>query len=189
MTLKFSKKTAAWFIADDAGTRVSKYYKKRLVAAHAMNTNTFDPPGTRGGCKPRQGTTRRGAGEPSLTERRIARAREEQAERVADAVSGAMIGVGHAQLSRRLRRLMDKTIGDIYKGKLPNVTTLADIALATGHELHIEFRPIPGGYLAAAGGSHEVVQQARKETLPGVLSSSSAVHEAGRAGKQDAVAA
>ena len=45
-------------------------------------------------------------------------------------------------LSKRVGRQMGRTLGQILRERDTTVSTLADIALATGHRLRIEFEPI-----------------------------------------------
>ena len=85
---------------------------------------------------------KRGTGEPVLPAYRVASARQSLAEAVADTVSAAMRGTGHRQLGRRLGRDMGQTLRKIYMASDVKLSTLADIALATGHELVIEFRHV-----------------------------------------------
>ena len=69
---------------------------------------------------------------------------------VADAVGGAMRGIGHRQLSRRIGRDMGRTLAQIYRENDTSVSTLADIAAATGCELVVELRPIRAAFKEAA---------------------------------------
>jgi hypothetical protein len=89
----------------------------------------------------KRGHRKRGKGDPTLTPGQLAIARQKAAEAIADAVSRAMMGIGHRQLGRRLGRDMGRTLAQIYREADTRVSTLADIAEATGCELVVELRP------------------------------------------------
>lgn len=86
---------------------------------------------------------------PLLERESLSQHRDRVYDNVADAVSGAIrrtpdgdnAYVSYKELGRRLGREMGRTLFQITKGKTDtSVSTLADLALATGHTLHIEFR-------------------------------------------------
>lgn len=85
---------------------------------------------------------KRGDGEAPTPLAAIRSSRQKAYIAVADAVSTAMRGVGHNQLSRRVGRDMGRTLAQIYRENDTSVSTLADIAAATGCELVVELRPL-----------------------------------------------
>jgi hypothetical protein len=84
--------------------------------------------------------THRLVAEPRLAAGALETARAAVYEAVADTVSGAMRGTGHRQLSRRLGRDVTGILTRVYAEHDCKVSTLADIALATGCTLVIELR-------------------------------------------------
>lgn len=90
----------------------------------------------------------------------LKRVRAAALERTADTVAGAMVGTGSKEIGRRLGREMGRTLAKLQRGDSDAlVSTLADIAYATGRRLVITMeapvnakerkeRPIYSGVLA-----------------------------------------
>lgn len=188
--LRYRRSYRRYYIASLDGTRLSSFYRKRVDATRDFHSGTFPP------AEVQNINLRRVRRKPVLVERQLTQAiidanRELAAEQAADAVSSAMIGVNLKQAGRRLGRQVGHSIFEIYRtNRNPSVRMLADIALATGHTLHIEFRPVLGGYLSAfKGGSREAVQKERPEALQGMSRQDGTVQAPRREPKPGQVAA